>query len=425
MSGIFQKHTVGLINQFKQYRESLNGEGKSSFFQMAEKAQEQLTEASSPTRKDEEWKYTSFDAVLQDDWKLALDKPSGEEVALPEILGLDAFSISLFNGHLVSIPTIEGVEVEQRNLSENSLHNPENLPSKYFELFNASLAPSMVEITVKRNAVVEKPIRISNTVGQSGQIGAYRIKIVAESGSQVHFIEENSFEGNGLGYINRTVEVDVAQDAMVEHTMIQNYGAGQSSWNGTKASVQKNGNYKNNVVTFGGKVVRNDLDIRLEDEHCDCHLNGLYLLDGKTHVDNHTSVDHLKPNCESHEFYKGVMKGHSTGVFNGKVFVREDAQKTNAYQQNRNLLLSDNATINTKPQLEIWADDVKCSHGATIGQLDDKQLFYLKARGIGEELAKALMVYAFASEVVEKIGNEALRQHLFGFIKRQLNFELD
>lgn len=425
MSGTFQKHTTGLINQHKQYKESLNGKGQTSFFEMAEKAQKLLADISFPTRKDEEWKYTSFDAVLQEGWKLALNKSEVQEGTYSEIPNLDSHVLLLFNGHLTSAPQIEGVEISQYGENENALTNPEVLSSKYFELFNASLAPSLVEITVKRNTVVEKPIRILNTIGGDGEIGAHRLKITAESGSQVHFIEENGFEGNRPGYTNRTIEVEVAEGAMVEHTMIQDYNADQSSWNGTKASVRKNGNYKNNVVTFGGKVVRNDLDIKLDDEHCECHLNGLYLLDGKTHVDNHTSVDHLKPNCESHEFYKGVMKGHSTGVFNGKVFVREDAQKTNAYQQNRNLLLSDNATINTKPQLEIWADDVKCSHGATIGQLDDKQLFYLKARGIGEELAKALMVYAFASEVVEKVSNEALRQHLFGFIKRQLNFELD
>jgi Fe-S cluster assembly protein SufD len=175
------------------------------------------------------------------------------------------------------------------------------------------------------------------------------------------------------------------------------------------------------TFTLNGQLIRNNLNIIIDGEGCESHFFGLYLTEGDTLVDNHTTVDHKKPNSFSNELYKGLMDGKSKGVFNGKIYVRPHAQKTNAFQSNRNLLLSDDATVNTKPQLEIWADDVKCSHGCTTGQLDEEALFYLQSRGIPKATAKAMLLYAFAAEVMETIQNEQLKNYIDSIVSERLH----
>jgi Fe-S cluster assembly protein SufD len=170
--------------------------------------------------------------------------------------------------------------------------------------------------------------------------------------------------------------------------------------------------------------VRNNLNVVLDAEHCESHLYGLYLMKGNTHVDNHTVVDNVKPHCFSNELYKGIMDDHATGVFNGKIFVEPDAQKTNAYQSNKNVLLSDSASINAKPQLEIFADDVKCSHGCTVGSLDQEAMFYLRSRGISEKTARSLMLHAFADDVLEHINLPAIRNYVDDLISERLGYEM-
>jgi Fe-S cluster assembly protein SufD len=165
-------------------------------------------------------------------------------------------------------------------------------------------------------------------------------------------------------------------------------------------------------LDMGGRLVRNNFNLKLDDQYCEGHLIGAYLATGNQHVDNHTTIDHAKPNCESNEIYKGILGGKSRGVFNGKIFVRQDAQKTNAYQNNKAMLLSDDAVINTKPQLEIFADDVKCSHGATVGQLDEEALFYLRSRGVPEKDAIAMLQYAFVAEALDYVTIEEIREEL-------------
>jgi Fe-S cluster assembly protein SufD len=175
------------------------------------------------------------------------------------------------------------------------------------------------------------------------------------------------------------------------------------------------------TLTLNGQLVRNNFGIAIDGEHCESHFHGLYLLNNTTLADNHTVVDHKKPNSFSNEIYKGVMDGNSKGIFNGKIFVRPQAQKTNAFQSNRNILLTDTATINTKPQLEIWADDVKCSHGCTSGQLDEEALFYLQSRGIPKQKAKAMLLYAFAAEVFAPIKNEVLKNYIDHLVAERLH----
>jgi Fe-S cluster assembly protein SufD len=175
---------------------------------------------------------------------------------------------------------------------------------------------------------------------------------------------------------------------------------------------------------LNGGIIRNNLNLVLDAEYCEGHLYGLYLQKGQTHVDNHTVVDNVKPNCYSNELYKGIIDGKATGVFNGKIFVRQDAQKTNAYQSNKNVLLSEGASVNTKPQLEIFADDVKCSHGCTIGRLDEESLFYLRSRGISESTARSLLLHGFAVDILDQIKIAPIREYVDKLISERLEFDL-
>jgi Fe-S cluster assembly protein SufD len=208
---------------------------------------------------------------------------------------------------------------------------------------------------------------------------------------------------------NHLTEVVVGENAHFTNYRLQNERNNLFQVNTTQAFVKKYGNYNTNTFTFGGSLVRNNLNVVLGSDSCEANLNGLFFGKGTQLIDNHTLVDHQFPNCPSNELYKGIVKDKATGIFNGKIYVRKDAQKTNAYQSSKNILLSDDATINTKPQLEIYADDVKCSHGTSTGKIDADALFYLKARGIGEESARKLLLLAFSGEVINKIQIDELK----------------
>jgi Fe-S cluster assembly protein SufD len=227
--------------------------------------------------------------------------------------------------------------------------------------------------------------------------------------------------GDNPSFTNSAMDVSIASHAILNHYKVGLDSNSDLRIDNTNFS-QGNNSVLNTVnVNFGGKLIRNNLIISLDGEHCETNLDGLYIPTENGSIDNHTVVDHKLPNSNSNELYKGIMGEHATGVFNGKVFVREDAQKTNAFQSNKNILLADSATINTKPQLEIWADDVKCTHGCTTGQMDKEQLFYLRARGIDKENAQKLLLKAFAEEVIEKIKDDTLRARVSAILDDNLN----
>ena len=210
----------------------------------------------------------------------------------------------------------------------------------------------------------------------------------------------------------------------MRHVLVQDNAEEAFAHNQLEVIQNRDSHYWNGTYSLQGAFIRNNTNVKVEGENAETHLFGLYLPMGKSQIDNHTSIDHKVPNCFSNELYKGVVGDSATGVFNGKVFVRQDAQKVNAFQSNRNILLSDTATLNTKPQLEIWADDVKCSHGATSGQLSEEELFYLQSRGISKEKARSILVYAFAAETIEAVHDDSLKEFLLTKLQRQLNFEV-
>ena len=238
--------------------------------------------------------------------------------------------------------------------------------------------------------------------------------------SYQQWVEHFVTMGNQESLTNQVTEVVVCEDAKFYSYKIQQDSADASLVSTHHVRQIGKSEAYSVVISLDGRIVRNNTHMVMEADHCESHLYGLYLLQGKTHVDNHTIVDNVKPNCLSNELYKGVIAGEATGVFNGKIFVRQDAQKTNAYQSNKNILLTEGASMNTKPQLEIFADDVKCSHGCTIGRLDEEGLFYLQSRGIPEKVAQSLLLNGFTSDILEKILLEPIRQWAEEAIHRRL-----
>jgi Fe-S cluster assembly protein SufD len=385
-----------------------------------------------PTIKHEDWKYTNLNRFLKDEYAVSA-VAAANEVTVPEaatIPGLDAYRVVLVNGvwdgKVAGGSLPRGLEVKRVadaltdtafvGYFENGKWGNHAFPNLNTALFTDGLL-------VRVNGVVEKPLHIVHYyTAERNVLFQPRHLFVIGAGGEATVVETvHSASGEARVLVNSLTEVIAHRDARVSHLVIQTAEAGVRLVNHTTVRQNKNSLYNNYTFTFpGAELVRNDLQLRLEEDHTETHLYGLYLTAGQQLVDNHTLVDHQKPNCFSNELYKGVLLERSTGVFNGKVYVHQDAQKTNAFQQNNNLVISKHATIDSKPELEIFADDVKCSHGSTVGQFSPDALFYLRARGIGEEMAKALLIAAFAFDVTEKIKmspvqayiNQLINQHI-------------
>ena len=283
-----------------------------------------------------------------------------------------------------------------------------------FAAINTAFLSDGLIIHGAKNTTLTKPIEIifQSTKAASGASIHPRILCVAETGSNIKIVER--FEGEvGTSYLlNAVFESKVASNAHVHHVRIQNESVEAFHVSMIEAHVENDSTFRTHTFSFGGKLVRNHVNIVMNGSNANVTMNGLSVLDGTQHVDNTTLLDHAKPHCESLELYKGIYGGSSQGVFSGTIIVREDAQKTNAIQSNRSILLTNDAQVNTKPQLKIWADDVKCTHGATIGQLDDEALFYIQARGVGKKEAKMMLVQAFASEIISSLDDESLKVEL-------------
>ena len=292
-----------------------------------------------------------------------------------------------------------------------------------FALFNNAQWQAGLFINVSKNTKVDKPLVIYHLYDARGSKIALhtRLFVNVETSAEFRLVEKTNSVGANSIFHTFNEDITVNENASFEYTKIQNDPGQLIQVNNTTVHQHNASRADTYTFTLNGKLIRNNLNIVIDGEGCESHFYGLYLTDGDTLADNHTTVDHRKPNSFSNELYKGLMDGKSKGVFNGKIYVRPHAQKTNAFQSNRNILLSDTATINTKPQLEIWADDVKCSHGCTTGQLDTEALFYLQSRGIPKTTAKAMLLYAFAGEVLETVKDEGLKTYLDNLVSEKLH----
>ena len=427
-----------LAKQFEAFEKQLNGQSQSAVHQVRRAAMAQLQNAGLPAAKDEEYKFTNLTKALSksiDFDQATPDFGQGTEVVgQVKVSGLDAYSLVFLNGRyeasLSTLPEEEGLTVmpftqalkEKAETVESYFGKKAEAEKDPFIAMNTAFSQEGVFIEVGSKVVVDKPIALYFVGDSANNQLAYQIRnmVVAHKFAQATIIEKFDTLGAHESFTNVVNEFSVDEGAHVQFFKIENDTETAYHVSNTHASQAANSTFTANTIALNGAMVRNNLNITLDAEGCESYMNGLYVLKGKTHVDNHTVVDHTMPNSYSNELYKGIMDDRSKGVFNGKIFVRQDAQKTNAFQSNKNILLSDHATVNTKPQLEIWADDVKCSHGCTTGQLDEDALFYLQARGIQKDKARAILLHAFASDVLDNISNEAIRDYLEKIITERL-----
>lgn len=400
---------------------------------LQEKALQEFRQYGFPAAKHEEWRYTRISPLFSKEMALGQHAElSAEDVNGFRLPG-EAIEIFFVNGVFNSASQTDEVTIlplETAAAGEFSAIVKEHLghSAKYhpdgINALNTAFVNGGVFINVKRGKQVSKPVYIYHVNHNKtvSTLALPRTLIYAGAGCGLEVAEHHVSLGNHDTLTNMVTEIVVEQDAVVNFYKIQNEGSHASQVSTTHFRQIGKALCNATTISLSGNIVRNNLNMVMEADHGESHMYGLYLLDGHTHVDNHTIVDNVKPNCFSNELYKGVMDGESTGVFNGKIFVRQDAQKTNAYQSNKNVLLSDSASVNTKPQLEIFADDVKCSHGCTVGKLDEEALFYLRARGIGEKAAKSLLLHAFAVDILDNIKTASLRDYVDQLISERLEF---
>ncbi|MFD0964411.1 Fe-S cluster assembly protein SufD [Pseudofulvibacter geojedonensis] len=404
------------------------------------KALKEFEDLGFPTKKLEAWKYTSLNSILKEDYSIFPNKDAVVEFADVKkyfIHDIDAYKIVFIDGKyssFLSDTTHDGIDVcllssaLTKNKHKAVIENYFNKAAKQDNMtaLNTAFASEGAYIYIPKNTEVDKPIQIINfaTGSESATFLQPRNLVVAEQNAHVQIIERHQSLSDNPVLTNSVTEIFTAKHAHVDYYKIQNDNVNASLVDNTYVDQQGESVCSVHTFSFGGKITRNNLNFFQNGEHVDSILKGVTILEGKQHVDHHTLVHHIEPNCESHQDYKGIYDERSVGVFNGKVVVEKEAQKTNAYQQNNNVLVSDKATINAKPQLEIFADDVRCTHGCTIGQLDDQALFYMQQRGIPKKEAKALLMYAFANTVLESVKIPEVKARINKLIAQKLNVNL-
>lgn len=397
--------------------------------QKASEAEVALEKLKFPTRKDESWKYTRVGSILKEKYSQtpSFSFDNIEQYVLKDISTVLVFVNGYYSTKLSKIDSLNGIKIEplaeakkrDEPLLEEHLAHYASHKEDIFTALNTVHSTNGIFANIEKNTSCNGPIQVIHL--SDGQNPAFnpRNLIIAEEGSSVKILQ--SFHSiNGGGFVNSVTEIVVRENAHVEVFTLQNQNNQSKQVNVTEVKQFNNSSFSSGVFTFGGALVRNNLNIRVEGSGCETNIYGLYLTKEDQHVDNHTRIDHLEPNCISNEKYKGILAGKSTGVFNGKVFVKDIAQQTNAYQSNQNILLSDDARVYSKPELEIYADDVKCSHGSTTGQFDEEALFYLRSRGISESNARKLLVEAFASDVIDIISVDSFKQKIVELVHSHL-----
>ena len=378
-----------------------------------------------PDSKNEIYKYTPLKTLLPKNIDLTLKKNESKPVE-----SLDSFNLPPLNGHIIVL--VDGLFNEKLS----TINPDENLTIEFsdddnssdlsrwgndpLESLNAMLFTTSINIDIKQNTFIKGDINIINIQSTVAQNYIRIISNVNEN-SQVTINEFylNNFDIPVLNSISHTIKVE--KKAVVNHHKFQTQGSSQICLNNTYVNQKENSTYSLIDLSFSGKLIRNNIVADLDGEYCETNLYGLFIPNKNAHYDNYTVVNHKLPNSNSNELFKGIASEKGTGVFNGRIFVRPGAQNTNAFQANKNIILDDSSKIYAKPQLEIWADDVKCSHGCTTGQLNEESLFYLQSRGLSKESARTLLLHAFTNEVSQKISNQNLREYSEKLIHTKLN----
>ena len=423
-----------LLSSFLAFEE--NVDMHSEIHDIRSRAIKEFEQTGFPTKKEEAWKYTSLNKLLKHDYTVfpkkedTIDYRDVEKYFIDDI---DTYKIvfvdGIYSSHL-SATTHEKIDACLMSSAMNSskykpvIDNYFNkiAPKGSLNSLNTAFSREGAYINIPKNTMADKPIQIINfsTGNESALLVQPRNLIVVGENSHVQIIERHQSLTDHPVLTNSVTEIFAEKRAIVDYYKIQNDTTTASLIDNTFIDQKQESVAAVHTFSFGGELTRNNLNFYQRGERIDSTLKGVTVTEGKQHVDHNTLVHHTQPNCESHQDYKGVYADNSTGVFNGKIIVDKIAQKTNAFQANNNILLDDKATINSKPQLEIFADDVKCSHGCTIGQLDDESLFYLRSRGIPKKEAQALLMYAFANNVLESVKIPELKTRINKIIAEKL-----
>ena len=386
-----------------------------------------FAETGFPTTHDEDWRFTNVAAVAGTPFEFtgseSIKKEQLESFGASQFACCLVFVNGLFSQELSSVATPpKGVTV--RSLAAQLKNDPAsveqhlgrylNIERDTFAALNTAFIEDGVYVNVPRGIAVESPIYLLYVTvpGATPTMNHPRNLIVAHESSQVTVVEDYVSLGEGTTFSNAATELIAGENANVSHYMIVREGDQAYNFSTLRIQQGRSANVATHSLLLSGALVRNNVHPVLAGEGSECLINGLFMANGRQHMDNYMLVEHASPHCDSRQFYNGILNGNSHGVFHGRIIVHKDAQKTDAKQTNRNLLLSDDAQIDTKPQLEIYADDVKCTHGATIGRFDDNALFYLRSRGLDEAAARHVLLLAFANECLDRMNSPQMRDHL-------------
>jgi Fe-S cluster assembly protein SufD len=406
----------------KQFEQFDRSNAPPRFQPLRQCARSRFRELPLPTLRTEDWRFTNITPLLDENFELPVASKIDPAV-LPSASAADALRLVFVNGRfaselsrLTNLPervAVGALEAAPETVMQ-SLGRVADFHDQVFTALNTAFLGDGAYVIVGDGQVLDRPIEVIYLAQPARRsTAAYpRTLVVVGRGGRATLVERYLGAGEGTYFTNAVTEVVLGDGAALDHVKLQQEGAAAFHVANTQFVQAGRSRLATHTLTFGGRLSRNEVRVRFDGEHSEATVNGLYLASGRQHLDHQTILDHARPHCTSHELYKGILDGHAHGVFNGKIYVRKDAQKTDAKQTNKVLLLSDDATIDTKPQLEIFADDVKCTHGATVGQLDAEQLFYLRTRGLDIDSARALLTFAFANDVVGRIPLEPLRTEL-------------
>jgi len=409
---------------------------------LREQAWAQFAQAGLPTAELEHWRGTNLEKAFETQYLFSTE-PAGKGVDIESIFKctiphFETYLVTQLNGWYVyngsplrTLPngmivgSLASAMQQYPGLIENYYGKLSAQSGETLTALNTSLALDGIFVYVPDNATVDETLQMVNLLDSPDNLMLHpRNLVIVGKNARLRLVQCDDSINHGITFINSVTEVFLDRDATLDHYKLQNKDSHSTLINTIYFRQSEESSLSSNSISLNGGIIRNNSVVKLEGENASAEITGLYLMDRNQHIDNRVFVDHAVPHCQSNELFKGVLDDHATGVFNGHVLVRRDAQQTIAYQRNSNILLTDKATIDTRPFLEIYADDVKCSHGATVGQLDANALFYIRSRGISEASAKILLMYAFAAEIINKIGIPELRQRIDDMVKKRLRGEL-
>ena len=400
-----------VLDNFKADFENTIHLSKGLIKDIRSKAYEKFISEKFPTRRDEYWKYSDPSSILKLDLNYN-DAGNFED---------DNYDIILSNGKIVKTLS----KFKTGNIADG-LENGD-IPKEIFKeeknpFLNLNNAFAINGCYLILDSEVKADIKILNLINNNGENHAVypKLIIIAEQNSDSTIFEEVRIRGNGTNFVNSVMDIIIEDGANLEHIILDDFAKDTYNISNICVKQKKDSNFRSHNFSIGKKLARRDYNIELLGTGANCDLYGLYFVDGDNHIDHHTTIEHKKEHCTSNEHYKGILSGKAVGVFNGRIHVHPQAQKTDAIQNNQNLLLTDDAIIHTKPELEIYADDVKCTHGATIGQLDEKALFYLRTRGLNQKSAQQLLMRAYVGEIIDYISNENIRSEMMDIVLNRL-----